>query len=104
MKAQLSVIEGRARKATLELTGQRTYTIGRRSRNDLSIEDRNVSRLHCRVEYDGKFYWLVDNGSANGTFVNGETVQRYMLQDGDLVKVGQCSIMFQIVEPEEEQR
>lgn len=98
MKARLSVIEGKARIETLELGGQRTYSIGRRSRNDLSIRSRNVSRYHCRIEHDGEFFWLVDNESANGTFVNGEKVQRYMLQDGDLLKVGQCTVVFHLVE------
>lgn len=103
MKARLSVIEGKARVTTLELGGQRTYTVGRRSRNDLSIRDRNVSREHCRIEHDGEFFWLVDNDSANGTFVNGEKVQRYMLQDGDMLKVGPCTVVFQIVEHDEKQ-
>ena len=98
MKARLSVIEGKARQSTLELGERRAYTIGRRSRSDLSIKDRNVSREHCRVECDGKFFWLVDNDSANGTFVNGKTVQRYMLQDGDRLKVGRCTAVFQLVE------
>ena len=103
MIARISVIEGKARGVTLELGVQRAYTIGRRSYNDLSIKDRNVSREHCRIECDGSFFWLVDNGSANGTLVNGEGVQRYMLQHGDVLTVGQCTAVFELIEPDEQQ-
>ena len=38
------------------------------------IDDSNVSRLHARIEHGGDSYLLVDNGSRNGTLVDGERV------------------------------
>lgn len=95
MKARLSVVEGKSQGATLELNERRSWTIGRDEDVDLRLHDRNASREHCTVEYDGQYYWLVDNGSVNGTFVNDVPAHRYMLYDGDVIRVGQTVLVFQ---------
>jgi len=81
------------------MEGSRSYTVGRSTRNDLQICDSKVSREHCRVEGDGRYFWLIDPGSANGTFVNGERVRRYMLYDGDLIRLGKSLLVFESLEP-----
>lgn len=100
-KGRLSVVDGPSKGATLELGWQRAYTIGRGRDNDLQVKDRNISREHCRVEYDGDYFWLVDNDSANGTFVNDEQVHRYMLYDDDHIRIGQSTIRIQLIEAEQ---
>jgi pSer/pThr/pTyr-binding forkhead associated (FHA) protein len=42
-------------------------------------------------------FWVVDLGSTNGTFVNGESVQEKQLNDGDRLTVGQNSVHFSLV-------
>ncbi|MBW2065361.1 MAG: FHA domain-containing protein [Deltaproteobacteria bacterium] len=51
-----------------------TVYVGRGSRSDIRIKDRSVSRSHLKiVKREGRFF-IVDLGSRNGTFVNGEQI------------------------------
>lgn len=67
----------------------RTVRIGRAADNDLVIDDLVVSRRHAelRVLADGR-YEIVDLGSHNGTYLNGQPVARAPLSPGDIVGVG----------------
>jgi pSer/pThr/pTyr-binding forkhead associated (FHA) protein len=49
-------------------------TMGRSSRNDICISDPFASRLHAEVRQEGDQIVLVDMGSANGTYLNGQRV------------------------------
>ncbi|MGW0908999.1 FHA domain-containing protein [Streptomyces sp. NPDC002853] len=67
----------------------RTVRIGRAADNDLVIDDLVVSRRHAelRVLADGT-YEIVDLGSHNGTYLNGQPVGRAPVAAGDIVGVG----------------
>ncbi|MBM7172228.1 FHA domain-containing protein [Streptomyces sp. G44] len=67
----------------------RTIRIGRADDNDVVIDDLIVSRRHAelRVLPDGT-YEIVDLGSHNGTYLNGQPVDRAPLAPGDIVGVG----------------
>ncbi|MWA09614.1 FHA domain-containing protein [Streptomyces sp. BA2] len=67
----------------------RTVRIGRAADNDLVIDDLVVSRRHAelRVLDDGT-YEIVDLGSHNGTYLNGQPVGRAPVSPGDIVGVG----------------
>ncbi|MFG2503183.1 FHA domain-containing protein [Streptomyces sp. NPDC048441] len=67
----------------------RTVRIGRADDNDLVIDDLVVSRRHAelRVLADGT-YEIVDLGSHNGTYLNGQPVARAPVAPGDIVGVG----------------
>ena len=70
-------------------------TIGRSSRNDICIGDPFASRLHAEIVREGDQILLVDNGSANGTFLNGQRVTgTARLQTGDLVRIGETEIEY----------
>ena len=70
-------------------------TIGRSRESDIFLEDLAVSRLHTSVSRDesGRFL-LRDEGSANGTYVNGQRVSEQVLEEGDEVQVGQTVLAF----------
>jgi len=71
-------------------------TIGRAPENILSFpEDELLSRRHVRLEARDDRVWLVDNNSANGTFVN-ETrlIEPHPLADGDQIRLG--GMMFSV--------
>ena len=63
-------------------------TIGREADNTLSIPEAAVSRFHARVEPRGEQWWISDNGSTNGTLVNGSRVEETPLEDHDVVRIG----------------
>ncbi|MGW8331645.1 FHA domain-containing protein [Streptomyces sp. NPDC055897] len=67
----------------------RTVRIGRADDNDVVIDDLVVSRRHAelRVLADGT-YEIVDLGSHNGTYLNGQPVARAPVGPGDIVGVG----------------
>jgi len=66
----------------------------------LALPDRWASSEHCRVEHVGTSDVVLDNGSRNGTLVNGERVERYrVLADGDLLEVGHSLLCYRLVEP-----
>ena len=72
-------------------------TIGRQDACDIALpEDPSVSRVHAVLERIGNEWTLVDDGSSrNGSFVNGQRVHgRQLLRDGDLVRVGDTSLVF----------
>jgi pSer/pThr/pTyr-binding forkhead associated (FHA) protein len=78
-------------------TGPVPATIGRAEDNAISLaEDEFASGHHARVESARDGVWIVDLGSTNGTFVNGERLNgRKRLHDGDLVQVGDTELRFE---------
>jgi hypothetical protein len=70
-------------------------TIGREKGNDIQLADQGVSRRHLRLVFDGIDWEAIDQGSGNGLFVNGERVERRRLADGDRLKVGQTTLVFE---------
>jgi diguanylate cyclase (GGDEF)-like protein len=73
---------------------QASIVIGRSSKADIQIDQEAVSRNHCRLINTGKAIMLRDLGSTNGTYVNDELVDEYVLRDGDLIKIGRCIFKF----------
>ena len=70
-------------------------TIGRSSRNDICISDPFASRLHAEIRRENDQVSLVDNGSANGTFVNGQRVTGMLpLHIGDVIRIGETEIEY----------
>ncbi|MDJ0344871.1 FHA domain-containing protein [Streptomyces sp. H10-C2] len=67
----------------------RVMKIGRALENELVVSDLQVSRFHAefRASPDGR-YEIVDLGSHNGTYVNGQPIQRHLLGPNDIVGVG----------------
>lgn len=68
------------------------YTVGRAPTCNIVVSgetSRGVSRLHARIEARGPRYWLHDEHSANGTFVNGRRIsQPHLLADQDAIGLG----------------
>ncbi len=71
-----------------------TVTIGRGLDNDIILEDTRVSRKHAQLRYRQRRFWLIDLGSTNGTFVNGERIAERALRDGDIVSLGGLELVF----------
>jgi hypothetical protein len=69
-------------------------TLGRRHHNDIALADLSVSGMHCVFERLAGVIWLTDVGSTNGTFVNGERIQRHCLCHADVISIGTYSARF----------
>ena len=65
-----------------------TITIGRDKENSVLLNDDEVSRLHCSLLVESSRIVLVDEGSSNGTFLNGSAISRAEVQEGDKIRVG----------------
>ena len=71
------------------LSRNRPIVIGRSDTCDVVLADRQVSRFHARISWDGQQYVIEDLGSKNGTHVNGESPQGAIpLADGDEFQIG----------------
>ncbi|HEU4534480.1 MAG TPA: FHA domain-containing protein, partial [Polyangiaceae bacterium] len=70
------------------LAGERC-TLGRAPDRDLVLGQANVSRRHARFERRGEGWFVVDEGSDNGTFVNGVAIDGPTpVGEGDAVQLG----------------
>ena len=68
--------------------------IGRSSKCDIQIDQESVSRNHAKIINAGKSIILRDLGSTNGTYVNDQLIDEYVLRDADLVKIGRTIFKF----------
>lgn len=77
---------------------QSRITIGSEGDNDLIIDDKKVSLHHLVIEKEGTHYYVRDNHSAFGSFLNGERIaDRAPLSSGDEIKLGDHSLIFENV-------
>ncbi|MCS6829012.1 MAG: FHA domain-containing protein [Armatimonadota bacterium] len=85
---KLVILAGARAGATFALQGD-VITIGREPGRDVQIDfDPTVSRRHARLERQGNQWVLIDEGSRNGSFVNGQPVQQQAVQIGDILRFG----------------
>jgi len=68
--------------------------IGRIEDNQITLPFTNVSRHHAAVYKSGEDYILEDNGSTNGSYVNGVKVARCALRPNDLIQIGESRIYY----------
>ncbi len=64
------------------------FTIGRQADRNLVIPDARVSRDHAAIQSEGGDCFIVDAGSKQGTFVNGDKVERQKLSPNDRIEFG----------------
>src|SRR5258707_6641682 len=75
------------------------YTVGRKVDRDLVIPDPRVSREHAHIVAENGEFFVVDQGSKHGTFVNGERVDRRKLVRNDRLEFGARDIAYLIFHP-----
>ena len=69
-------------------------TIGRDIVNDFCIDNPGVSRFQARIVHYERKYFLLDEGSSNGTFVNGKRVSQLELEDGTEIQFAKYKLIF----------
>ena len=103
-EAFLNDIHGFTKQASYKL-GTRPTMLGRVAGKDVDqldyivIPESTIGRRHCLIEYKDFAYWIVDQGSINGTFVNDQPVTTEVrLKHGDKVRLHKYE--FEFVMPE----
>jgi pSer/pThr/pTyr-binding forkhead associated (FHA) protein len=76
-----------------QLTEQ-TTTIGRDEHNCVCLEDKSVSRHHATLQRVFRGFIIQDEGSTNGTRVNGRPISKQYLKQNDLIEIGKYHLRF----------
>jgi adenylate cyclase len=91
--AFLKIISPEGSERTVELIDHNT--LGRHPDNTVQLLDRIVSKNHCHIDRSESHYVLIDQGSLNGTYVNGERVQgTRLLRPNDEITLGSTKVQF----------
>jgi len=70
-------------------------TLGRSNNNKIILKDPYISKNHLKIAEDEGDFYLVDLGSVNGTFLNGEKILDVVkLKNGDRIRVGQVEFLY----------
>lgn len=69
-------------------------TVGRHPEADIFFDDVTVSRRHAEITREGTTFEIIDQRSLNGTYVNGERVDRGVLDNGSEVRIGKFRLNF----------
>jgi CRP-like cAMP-binding protein len=92
IKAYLVLMKGVVREVTYPIEDR--VTIGRSPINVIHLTDPSVSRKHAVIYQVGGENVIEDLGSHNGTFINGEKVQKAALRNGDLIRIGNVVLHY----------
>ena len=76
------------------LLDQDEVPAGRHPSSEIFLDDVTVSRRHARFVRSGDTFEIVDSGSLNGTYVNGDRVDSVVLDNGDEVQIGKFRFTF----------
>jgi len=69
--------------------------IGRDVSSDICLDDSRVGGFQCLLDQEAGNVFVLDLGTKNGTFVNGERVKRAELRPGDTLTVGRIDFVVQ---------
>jgi pSer/pThr/pTyr-binding forkhead associated (FHA) protein len=76
-------------------SGNREWTLGSQADREVQFQDSGVSALHAKIVNEGARWKVLDQMSANGTFVNGKRSNVSYLSSGDRVRFGPVECVFQ---------
>ncbi len=88
-------ISGPGRPRRFRLPSLAETLLGRDEQCLIVLDDPTVSRRHAKIVFHDRKPELLDLGSSGGTVVNGRSVERALLKDGDQIQIG--ASLFQVV-------
>jgi two-component system cell cycle response regulator len=93
----LIVLKGKDRGKIFKMTAKNT-SLGRDPNIDICLSDHSISRKHCLLINDQSAITIVDLQSSNGTLVNGKSISKAKLKDGDQIAIGETVMNFQMAD------
>jgi hypothetical protein len=88
---RLTVVQGADAGQSFALGVQ--ARLGRNSDNEVRLNDPQASRYHALIQRQQNAYLIIDQGSGNGTYVNGQLINRPTpLASGDVITIGNTQI------------
>lgn len=94
---KLIVTEKGSDKKDIVTFDREGISIGRSEDNKVCLNSNSVSRKHARVLISGEHCFLIDEGSGNGTFLNGVPVkpkEKNILKHGDVISIEDFNLSF----------
>ena len=91
--AYLQVLQADLQQGTIAVSTD-NFTIGRGAENALQLPDLAASREHIRLRYSQGAWFIQDQESTSGTYVNNQVVSACRLVDGDQIKIGNSVFIF----------
>src|SRR5262249_44247397 len=88
MPYALRFISGKYQGGEFPLLPEREIVVGRSSDLDMVLVEDMVSRKHAKISTQSGQIVIMDLGSTNGTFVNGEKIKKTRLKEGDRILIG----------------
>ena len=93
---ELRVASGQDAGAVFSSSGERVL-VGTHESATLVVHDATVSRFHVAIEVAGGKVVATDQGSRNGTFVEGVSIEKAHLHDGALITIGRTQIKLTLM-------
>ena len=106
-EAYLNDLQGKTEKQA-HMLDERPKMIGRVSGKDAEhmdyvvVSESTISRRHALIEYKDYSFWIIDQGSSNGTFINNERIDNEIrLKHGDKIRLHDYEFEFIVPEMDE---
>jgi pSer/pThr/pTyr-binding forkhead associated (FHA) protein len=90
----LEIVKGEQSGSIIPIQGN--FYIGRGSENQFRLSDTRISRQHVCFKYAQGAWFIQDQNSKDGTFVNGQKVPATRLNPGDQIRIGDTEFIFQV--------
>ena len=75
----------------------RGYTLGRARHNDLPLAEPSISKAHARIVHEDGRFFVEDQGSLHGVYVNAAKVDRAELTPGAQLQLGNVTLKFSLL-------
>lgn len=81
-------------ETVFEINNRGQTILGSGERADIRIKDKYVSESHCTLFVEHNTYFIKDNFSKNGTFVNGVRTREAEVKNGSVIRIGKTELIF----------
>lgn len=94
MGAKLEFLSGKRKGDVFELADGDEFGIGNRKSAKIRVRDPWISYKHAKICVDAGRFFIEDLGSSNGTWIDGQRIEREPLKPGMLLYLGKTKLKF----------